>query len=98
LRPLHCCCEQRFLNRVLGRGEVSVAADERAEDLRRELAQQSLDAGVRTLRGQMSSAGALITSRTSIGMFNGAPPRPGAVDAFAAIAIARSRLSQSTIQ
>jgi hypothetical protein len=33
----------------------------------------------------MSTGGALITSRTSIGMFNGSPPGPGAVEARAAI-------------
>ena len=36
-------------------------------------------------RRHTSTGGALITSRTSIGMFNGAPPGPGAADARAAI-------------
>ena len=33
----------------------------------------------------MSTGGALITWRTSIGMFSGTPPFPGAADARAAI-------------
>jgi hypothetical protein len=33
----------------------------------------------------MSTGGALMTSRTSIDMFNGTPPFPGAADARAAI-------------
>ena len=39
--------EQRLLHGVLGDVEVSVAADHRAEDLRRQLAQQVLDRSVR---------------------------------------------------
>ena len=46
----------------------------------------------------ISGGGALITGRTSIGMFNAAPPGPGAADAWAAIAYARSGVSTSTIQ
>ena len=48
-RSGHCAArgEQRLLHRVLARVEVPVAADERAEDLRRERAQQILDVGVR---------------------------------------------------
>ena len=37
--------EQRLLDGVLGGVEVAVPARERAEDLRRQLAQQVLDAG-----------------------------------------------------
>ena len=40
--PLHRSREQRLLHRVLGRREVAVAADDGAEHLRRELAQQVL--------------------------------------------------------
>ena len=47
-RPLHRCGQERFLDRVLARVEVPVAAHQRAEDLRRELAQQVLDAGTST--------------------------------------------------
>ena len=47
-RPLHGGGEQRLLHRVLARVEAPVAADEHAEDLRRQLAQQVLDARVRS--------------------------------------------------
>lgn len=50
------------------------------------------------LRYIISGGGALITGRTSMGTFSGAPPGPGAADAFAAIAWARSGVSTSTIQ
>ena len=46
----------------------------------------------------MSGGGPLITCRTSIAMFSGSPPGPGAADASAAIWYARSGLSTSTIQ
>ena len=79
--------EQRLLHRVLGVGEVAVAADDRTEDLRRQLAQQALGArgGAHT-----SGSGAPITSRTSMGWRIGTPFGPGAADAWAAISIARS--------
>ena len=37
-RPLDGCCQQRFLNRILGSGEVMEAADNGTEHLGRELA------------------------------------------------------------
>jgi hypothetical protein len=37
--------EQRLLDGVLGRVEVAIPANERAKDLRRQLAQQVLDRG-----------------------------------------------------
>ena len=85
-RPLQRRREQRLLHRVFRGGEVAEAADDRAEHLRRELAQQVL-AGRRPSGAAvtLSTGGALITSRTSIGMFSGAPPLPGAADARAAI-------------
>src|SRR4249919_227319 len=45
LRPVQSSCHERFLDSVLGSLEVAVPANERAEDLRRQLAQQVLDAG-----------------------------------------------------
>ena len=45
-----------------------------------------------------SGGGPLMTSRTSIAMFSGAPPGPGAAEAAAAIAYARPGVSTSTIQ
>ena len=98
LGPLQGRREERFLHRVLGGGKVAEAPDHRAENLRRELAQQVLAGRVQRLERHMSTGGALITSRTSIGMFSGTPPLPGAADARAAISYARSLLSQSTIQ
>ncbi len=43
--PLRRRGDQRFLHRVFGRREIAEAAHDRAEHLRRELAQQVLDAG-----------------------------------------------------
>ena len=86
-RPLNGRREQGLLHGVLGGGEVAETADHRAEHLRREFAQQMLVTGVQRPRGHTnSSGGPLITCRTSIGMFSGAPPCPGAADARAAIA------------
>ncbi len=79
--PLRGRRDQRLLNRVLGIGEIAVTTGERAEHLRREVAQQVSDTGG---YGQASFGGPLITSRTSMGMPMGAPPGPGAVEIFAA--------------
>ena len=83
--PLHRRGEERLLHGVLRGGEVAEAADHRAEHLRRQLAQQVLVGGSVDAIGHTSTGGALITWRTSIGMFSGAPPLPGAADARAAI-------------
>ncbi len=83
LWPLHGRREQGFLDRVFGPSEVPESSDDRAEHLRRELAQQMLGIGVQ--RRHRSSGGPPITCRTSIGMFIGTPPFPGAADARAAI-------------
>ena len=56
-RPLHRRRDQRLLHRVFGGGEVAVAADDRAEHLRRELAQQVSDGGVDGFRRHYSTAG-----------------------------------------
>ena len=84
-RPLHAGGDERFLHRIFGGGEILEAADRRAENLRRELAQQILGGRVQSGIRHTSTGGALITSRTSIGMFSGFPPVPGAADAPAAI-------------
>ncbi len=66
--------------------EVAEAPHDRAEHLRRELAQQVLGAGSGDgERHSSSMGGALITCRTSIAMLSGAPPGPGAAEASAAI-------------
>src|SRR5215471_8964433 len=102
-RPLRESSNHGFLNRVLRGREVVKAASHHTEHLRSEFAQQVLRSCVPGLshlssRYSISGGGALITGRTSIGMFNGAPPGPGAADTLAAIAYARSGLSTSTIQ
>jgi hypothetical protein len=63
VRPLRGGREQRLLQRVLGLVELAVPADEHAEDLRREFAQQALDAGIVV---HISSPDASITGRTSM--------------------------------
>jgi hypothetical protein len=87
LWPLQRCGEQRFLHGVLAGVELSVAPHERAEDLRRELAQQALY----SIFQPQKSGGASITRRTSIGTLTNATMRE-------AISIARASLSTSTIQ
>ena len=94
-RPVPGRREQRLLHGVLGGVEVAEAADEHAEDLRRQFAQQVLDAGP---RAHSPLAGAPITCRTSIGCWIGTPPGPGAADAFAAISMARASDSTSIIR
>ena len=86
LGPLHARREQRLLHRVLAGVEVAVATHERAEDLRRELAQQVLG---RRCRG---------SRRCPAPRASAAGPRPGRCRANgtrAAISSARSRLSTS---
>ena len=97
-RPLLRGRKQRFLHRIFRGREVAVAADHRAEHLRREVAQQVFGGWIEARLGHSMSGGGLITSRTSMAMLSGAPPGPGAADASAAIAYARSALSTSTIQ
>ena len=82
--PLHRRREQGLLHRVFRGGEITEATEHRAENLRRELAQQVLAGGVQGVSRHMSAGGALMTSRTSIGMFSGTPPFPGAADTRAA--------------
>ena len=80
-RPLLRRREQRLLDRILGGGEVAEAADHRAENLRRQLAQQVLPRVVERRLRHASTGGALMTWRTSMGMFSGTPPLPGAAEA-----------------
>ena len=86
-RPLRGRGDQRLLNRVLRSAEVAEPPDDRAEHLRREVAQQVLGTDVQGRRHHSKSLGGpLITCRTSIPMLIGPPPGPGAADASAAIA------------
>ena len=100
-RPLLRSGEKSLLHRVFRGGEIAEPPAQGAQHLRREVAQQALDVrdgGRRRDAQRESFGGALITSRTSIAMLSGAPPGPGAADASAAIAKARSEPSTSTIQ
>ena len=88
--------EQRLLHRVLGVGEVAVAADDRAEGLRRQLAQQALGVSRRCSHLGVGRA-------HHLAHLDRLPDRrrrsgPGAADACAAISIARSSVSTSIIR
>ncbi len=83
--PLQGRCDQRLLDRILRCREVAEAPDHSAENLRRKISQQVLGREVGQHGRHISGGGALITSRTSMAMFSGTPPRPGAADAPAAI-------------
>src|SRR5579863_884103 len=103
LRPLGKSSDHGFLHRILSRGEILEAASNSAEHLRRKFTQQVLGIrvpflGHRSSRYSISGGGPLMTWRTSIGIFNGTPPGPGAADALAAISYARCGLSTSIIQ
>ena len=87
-----------WIHRVLGCGKVTVAARNGSEDLRRQFTQQVLDRRIETPSHTNSGGGPLMICRTSIGMFIGLPPCPGAADASAAISYARAGDSTSTIQ
>ena len=78
--------DERFLDGVFGRRKITAAPDDEAEHLRREIAQPALGLVIESRARHMSAGGALITCRTSIGMFSGTPPLPGAAEASAAIA------------
>ena len=99
-RPLRGGGEQRLLHRVLGGVEVPVAPDQRAEDLRRQPAQQVLDALTRSRRAQISRLGRRLSTigRTSAYRSSArACSGRGRVASRAAISVARSKLSHSTI-
>ena len=63
-RPLDGGGEQRFLHRVLSQVEIAVTPDERAENPRRELAQQVLDS-VSGSRPHISVPASSMIGRTS---------------------------------
>ena len=98
LRPLHARRDQRLLHRIFGGGEIPEAADDGAENLRRELAQQALGVRIQPRGRHGSTGGALITSRTSIGMLSGFPPGPAPPTHPRRSRNARAALSTSTIQ
>src|SRR5262245_28060652 len=82
--PLHRRGDECFLHCIFGVAEIVVTPCNRAQHLRRKVAQQALDRIVVTV-GHASMSGAPMTWRTSTGMMSGLPPGPGAADAFAAI-------------
>jgi len=89
--PLQRRGEERLLDGILARVELTVPPRERAEDLRRKFAQQVLDAGLsRQIYGRASPIW-----RISMG---GAPAGPMKATTFEASSIARASLSTSTIQ
>ena len=108
-RPVHGGREQRLLDGVLGGVEVAVPAHERAEDLRRQLAQQVLDARRHVQRsppavlaGTPPSRRRRTARRPSPAAPGSAaavatPSGPGTAEIFAAISIARASDSTSTI-
>ena len=107
-RPVIGGGEQRLLDGVLGSVEVARAARQRAEDPRREVAQQVLDGGGAQIgcpaacsrNAPISAAvdgASSMTWRTMIGCWMGTPPWPGTADTRAAISTARASDSTSTI-
>jgi hypothetical protein len=104
--------EERLLDGVLRRVEVARTARECAEDPRRKVAQQVLDAGLDGVglaqtacptcsrNAPISAAfdgASSMTWRTVIGCWVGTPFWPGTADSRAAISIARASDSTSTI-
>src|SRR4029450_5777146 len=100
LRPPRRGREQRLLDGVLGQVEVAVPAHERAEDLRRQLAQHVLDTWRYVQRSpaavsryscipSVSEMRSSITRRTWIGCWVGTPPGPGTAERPAALCSAR---------
>ena len=86
--PLRGGGDQCFLHGVFGCREVAMSTDDRAEDLRRQLAQQAYDGRIRGSgwwARHASMVGARITCRTSTPRYIGFPPGPGAVDILAAM-------------
>jgi len=85
-RPLERGGEQRLLNSVFGRGEVMEAPHDRAEHLRRKVAQQVLGVGAEhRFCHETSSVRLVMIWRTSMGMLVGTPPGPGPDESRAAI-------------
>ncbi len=100
LRPLRGGREERLLHRVLGGVEVPVAAHHRAEDLRRQPAQQVLDVVSPVARRRCSVIDLQIVDaledRPHVDVTR-SHLRAGAFASRAAISVARSKLSHSTI-
>ncbi len=90
-----------LLHRVLRQVEVTVAPDNRTEGLRRQLAQQVLGGGRRhrtILTQRLISSWDSMIGRTSATAVAATASGAGHWPSRTAIAVARSKLSQSTIQ
>ena len=90
-RPLVGRGQQPLLDGVLARVELSVASNERAEDLRRQAAQQALDVLCARRCHMSCPPPAFMIGRTSIAANRALGHRD-------AISVARSGVSQSTIR
>jgi hypothetical protein len=98
VRPLCRRGDQRLLHGVLGGAEVPVPAHHRAEDLRRQPAQQALDLVTNHGGGYASGSSKPSTiGRTSMYPSRPGPPGFGDLVMRAAISVARSKLSHSTM-
>src|SRR5262249_30277438 len=97
-RPVRGRRDQRLLGGVLSRVEVPIAAHQCAKDPWRQLAQQVLEFGIGQLAAQRSRSLRVSeigrTSMTDSLAYSG----PGHFESSAAICVARSKLSHSTIQ
>ena len=82
--PLKGGCQQRFLHGIFGVGEVTEAANDHPEHLRREFAQQVLGTAIQLGHGNSSELLFMIC-RTSMGILKVIPPGPGPPDIRAAI-------------
>ena len=96
--PLVGGCDERLLHRILGRGEVPVTAHNRAKNLRRQMAQQVLDARTGRRSDQNSMPSGVSIGRTSTTLLAKMSPGLGQFASLAVISVARSKLSHSTIQ
>src|SRR5207237_454045 len=98
----HCiaAARKRLLDGVLGSVELAVAADERAEDLRRKRGQHR----PRSVVPSCDASGfdefvARLDDRPDVGVRSCRTlAGPGMVESLVAISVARSKLAQSTIQ
>ena len=97
-RPAGCRGDQSFLSGVLGGVKMAVPPYQRAQDPRRQLAQQVLEVGLGKLGAQRSSS----LRDSAIGRRSITPALtysgPGHFESSAAISVARSKLSHSMIQ
>src|SRR5260370_29496644 len=98
MRPLHGGRQERLLRRVLSGVEMPVTPYHRAEDLRRQPAQQVLGLGARHgLDHSSRSAWDSAIGRTSAKAPAATSSEAGTFASRAVLCVARSKLSHSTI-